>query len=89
MPFLLTESGVALLRTGEQLLFGKKPENLAGVEVISVQQKQNGPTCARVRFLQDFDRGSSWWRAGAETNAYATDLWDDQWDAHWNAPPEY
>jgi hypothetical protein len=89
MPFQLTESAAQLLRAGEQLLFGRKPENRAAVEVINVQHDLGAATRVRVRFLQDFDQGSSWWRAGAETNAHATDLWNDQWDAHWNTPPEY
>jgi hypothetical protein len=75
MPAQLTESGVQLLCAGEQLWFGKKSENLAAVEVVSVEWTRNGPTRVCVRFLQDFDRGSSWWKAGAETNAHVGDLW--------------
>ncbi len=83
MPSQLSESAIPLLREGEQLLFGKRPENLAAVEVVSVQWEQNGPTRVRIRFQHNFNRGSSWWKAGTETNAMVSDLWreDEVWSA--------
>jgi hypothetical protein len=78
MPFQLFEHDVALLREGDQLLYGNRPDNLVPVVVVLGPGRRLNSVC--IRFLADYDTnrplgGNSFYKAGAENDAHVGDLW--------------
>lgn len=77
-PLPLPNKAIPLLRSGDQLLFGNRPDNLARVVVLGAGVLKNS---VRIRFhdnyATDVPTGNSFYRAGAEAHAAAGDLWHD------------
>lgn len=79
MPFQLPPSAVGLLKAGQTLLYGNRPDNLVVALVIGPGAE---PGSTRIRLLENYHTrrttgGDSSYRAGAEITAKAAKLWRD------------